>query len=245
MRQSIRNFQIVCLVLIFVFLNVIGRSETAPNLTPPAGRAIKVAFLIGPGATMIDFTGPWEVFQDVMLTKSGKAVTTHEAAMSDDVRSPFELYVVSEKKEVITVSAGMQITPNYTFADAPQPDVIVIPAHQASNAELEWLKKVAPRTDVTMSVCAGAGILAKTGLLDGLQATTHHWFVDYFNKTYPAVKFVKGERFVEHARYSTAAGLTSGIDMAMRVVERYFGHDVAETTAQYMEYHSPLWNPAK
>lgn len=243
--HAIKRFQILPFVLLFVFLGRIAGSETAAKLTPPEGRAIKVAFLIGPGATMIDFTGPWEVFQDVMISKSGKPVLTHDEMMSDDVRDAFELYVVSDKKEVVTVSAGMQITPNYTFADAPQPDVIVIPAHRASDAEVEWLKKIAPKTDVTMSVCTGAGVLARTGLIDGLTATTHHWFIDYLQNTYPKVKFVKGQRFVENAKYSSAAGLTSGIDMALRIVERYFGHDVASATAQYMEYSSPLWNAGK
>jgi transcriptional regulator GlxA family with amidase domain len=131
--------------------------------------------------------------------------------------------------------------PDHTFADAPQPDVIVIPAHRASEAAIDWLKKVAPKTQVTMSVCTGAGVLAQTGLIDGLNATTHHWFVDHMIQRYPSVKFVKDRRYVENEKYSSAAGLTSGIDMALRVVERYFGRQVAVATAQYMEHNSQLW----
>jgi len=224
-----------------LILTLSGCLFAADALKAPADHDIRVAFVIGPDATMIDFSGPWEVFQDVMLTRDGKAISTHQQAMEDTTRSPFSLSVVSEKKEPLRVSAGMTIVPNYTFADAPQPDVIVIPAQRSSQAAVEWVKKSAPGAAVVMSVCTGAGLLAQTGLLDGLQATTHHWFVDYLAERYPKVHFVKDRRYVENTKVSTAAGLTSGIDMALRVVERYFGRPVAIATANYMEYHSKLW----
>jgi len=85
-------------------------------------------------------------------------------------------------------------------------------------------------------VCTGAFVLGRAGLLDGRTATTHHDFWDDFERTFPKVKLERGPRFVEHERIATAGGLTSGIDLALRVVERYYGRGTALTTANYMEY---------
>ena len=87
----------------------------------------------------------------------------------------------------------------------------------------------------------GAFILGRAGMLKGLDATTHHDFFDRFEKTFPDVRLHRGLRFVEGERISTAGGLTSGIDMALRVVERYFGRDRARQVAEYMEYQSTGW----
>jgi transcriptional regulator GlxA family with amidase domain len=105
----------------------------------------------------------------------------------------------------------------------------------------DWLRKTTPNTDVTMSVCTGAFQLAKAGLLSGKSATTHHLFLDRLAKTYPDIDVKRGVRFIEGEKISTAGGLTSGIDLALRVVERYFGRPVAQTTATYMEYQSQGW----
>jgi len=205
---------------------------TASKLTPPAKGKIPVAFAISEGVTVIDFAGPWEVFQDVMVEQRG---SDHEDQM------PFQLFTVSEKTEVLTGSAGLKLVPDFTFENAPQPKVIVIPAQRGSHALHAWLKKVTEKTDVTMSVCTGAFQLGRAGLLSGQSATTHHDFFDQFAKAFPDVKLKRGLRFVENEKISTAGGLTSGIDLALHVVERYFGRSVAETTATYMEYQSKGW----
>jgi transcriptional regulator GlxA family with amidase domain len=119
--------------------------------------------------------------------------------------------------------------------------VIVIPAHQSSEKLIEWIGKASAGADLTMSVCAGAFSLARTGLLKGKTATTHHDFLDDFAKRFPDVQVKRGVRFVEHERVATAAGLSAGIDLALRVVERYFGRDAAQRTATYMEYESRGW----
>jgi transcriptional regulator GlxA family with amidase domain len=92
-----------------------------------------------------------------------------------------------------------------------------------------------------MSVCTGAFQLARAGLLKGIPATTHHEFFDNFAREFPDIELRRGLRFVDSGRIATAGGLTSGIDMALHVVTRYFGHDVAQTTADYMEYTSDAW----
>jgi len=214
-----------------------AKPAEANKLTPPADGAIPVAFAISRGATMIDFAGPWEVFQDVMIPAKAQSGQQGHA----NHRMAFDLYTVSEKTEPIEASAGMKIIPDYTFETAPAPKVVVIPAQAGSPALHAWLRKIVDSTDVTMSVCTGAFQLGKAGLLSGKEATTHHEFFDQFAKAFPDVKLKRGLRFVENAKISTAGGLTSGIDLALRVVERYFGRETAEQTASYMEYQSKGW----
>jgi putative intracellular protease/amidase/YHS domain-containing protein len=201
------------------------------SLKPPNKGQIPVAFLISDGAVVIDFCGPWEVFQDVMIPGSDEM--------------PFRLYTVAETKKPIRTSGGMQITPDYTIQDAPPPKVIVIPAQSApSPAVLEWIRKASKTTDVTMSVCTGAFVLAKTGLLKGKSATTYHGAFERFAMQFPDVQLKRGARFVENENLATAGGLSSGIDLALRVVERYYGREVARKTAYNMEYQGQGWmNP--
>jgi transcriptional regulator GlxA family with amidase domain len=211
-------------------ISLTSESEVSDDnkLTPPDGPII-VAFAISRGVTMIDFAGPWEVFQDVMLQSNGNH------------RQPFSLYTVSEKTDPIESSGGMKIIPDHTFETAPPPKIVVIPAQAGSPALHAWLRKIVDSTDVTMSVCTGAFQLGRAGLLAGKEATTHHDFFEQFAKAFPDVKLKRGLRFVEGGKISTAGGLTSGIDLALRVVERYFGRQVAEQTAFYMEYQSKGW----
>jgi transcriptional regulator GlxA family with amidase domain len=201
--------------------------EDETVLRAPASGSIDVAFLVSDGATVIDFTGPWEVFQDTMVPARGQS---HAEQM------PFRLFTVADGAAVVRATAGLQVKPDYTLEDAPVPRVIVIPAMRASPAVIEWLKKTAPRTDLVMSVCTGAFVLARAGLLAGRPATTHHEFLDRLQSQFPDVKVKRGVRFVESGKVATAAGLTSGIDLALRVVERYFGKSVADATSRYMEH---------
>ena len=198
------------------------------QLKPPSQGSIPVAFLISEGAVMIDFTGPWEVFQDVMIP--GRA------------EPPFHLYTVSESTSPIHASGGMKIVPDYTFENAPAPKVIVIPAQsRPSEATLEWIRNSTKATDVTMSVCTGAFVLAKTGLLSGKAATTYHGAFGRFAMEFPDIQLKRGARFVENGNLATAGGLSSGIDLALRVVERYYGREVAQKTAYNMEYQGQGW----
>jgi transcriptional regulator GlxA family with amidase domain len=183
------------------------------SLTPPAQGSIPVAFPISEGAVIIDFCGPWEVFQDVQL--------------HGHKDSPFHLYTVAETKEPIIASGGMKITPEHTFQTAPVPKVIVIPAQKANEAMLEWIRTSTKSTDVTMSVCTGAYVLAKTGLLSGKSATTFHRAYEDFAVEFPDIHLKRGARFVEDGNLASSGGLTSGMDLAFRVVERYFGPAVA------------------
>ena len=208
-------------------LNVKGVETEKYKLTPPASGGIPVAILISAGLNVIDFSGPWGVFESVSVPNA--------------TEPPFHLFTVAETAEMVTSGSGLKLMPDYTFANVPAPRVVVIPAQKGSDAMIEWLRKIAPSTDVTMSVCTGAFKLAKAGLLSRKAATTHHDFLDKLEKEYPDIQVKRGVRFVEGEKISTAGGLTSGTDLALRVVERYFGRDVAQTTATYMEYHGKGW----
>jgi transcriptional regulator GlxA family with amidase domain len=201
------------------------------KLTPPATGKIPVAVAISQDVTLIDFAGPWEVFNNVMLPERGPSM---------DDQMPFDLFTVSDRTELLT-SGSLKLVPNYRFDDVPQPRVVVIPAQQGSEQLRGWLKKISQTADVTMSVCTGAFQLGKAGLLSGKSATTHHEFLDRFEKEFPDVQVKRGVRFTENEKISTAGGLSSGIDLALHVVERYFGREVAQRTADYMEYQGKGW----
>ena len=211
-----------------------GKPPAAPPnpLTPPAHGSIPVAFLVSEGAVVIDFCGPWEVFQDAIVPGRQDA--------------PFHLYTVAETTRPLRASAGLTIVPDYTLESAPAPKVIVIPAQRGrSEAMLQWIRRASKSADVTMSVCTGAMLLAKTGLLAGKSATTHHDSYRTFAMEFPDVRLRRGARFVEDGNLASAGGLSSGIDLALRVVERYYGRDVAAKTADQMEYQGQGWlNPS-
>jgi putative intracellular protease/amidase/YHS domain-containing protein len=193
-----------------------------PNpLKPPAHGNIPVAFLISDGAVIIDFCGPWEVFLNAGM---------------------FDLHTVAETPKSIRATGGMKILPNYTFENAPAPKILVIPAQNGhSPATLDWIRKATKNTDVTMSVCTGAFLLAKTGLLTGRSATTNHDSYDGLAMAFPDIQVKRGARFVEDGNLATSGGLSSGIDLAFRVVERYFGREAAAKTAYNMEYQGQGW----
>ena len=173
-----------------------------------------------------------------MLTSKGKPWHMSDG---DDMVMPFNTYTVSDSLQPIHPER-LNVVPTYTFDTAPKPQVIVIPAQDGrSAAQKKWLLANSANADVTMSICTGAAVLAGYGMLDGQTATTHHLFWSQMQKRYPAVHFVSGTRFVENGKIATAGGVTSGIDLALHVVDRYYGPDVAQTTADVLEYRSDLW----
>jgi transcriptional regulator GlxA family with amidase domain len=209
-----------------------ARASGAGPLTPPAKGNIPVAVTISEGVEVIDFAGPWEVFQDVHVLERGSSM---------EEMMPFRLYTVAESAETIEGSGGLKLVPNYTFANAPEPRVVVVPAQRGNAALHAWLRKKSQTADVVMSVCTGAFQLAKAGLLAGREATTHHDSLNRLAQGFPDVKVRRGVRFVEGPRISTAGGLSSGIDLALRVVERYYGRKIAEQTAAFLEYQGRGW----
>ena len=203
-------------------------ADAVKHLARPSNGPIKVAFVLSENATVIDFAGPWEVFQDVMVQG----------------QMPFELYTVAPSKKPLHTSGGkgITITPDYDFDDAPEPDLVVIGAQKGSPEFSGWLRKVHGDNKIIMSVCTGAFKVAAAGLLSGKQATTHHDYADKLATQYPDVKVVRSVRYVQSdPTIYTAGGLTSGVDLALHIVDEYFGRETAQKTADYMEYQSSGW----
>src|ERR1041385_6084058 len=225
-RSDLQQPFLTVLALLVPVAIFLAAAPSEPNSLKPQP-PIPVAFVISDRAVIIDFCGPWEVFRDVSIPGTD---------------APFRLYTVSDRTEPIPAGGAMKIVPDYAFPNAPAPKVIVIPAQsEPSKAMLDWIRQSSRTTDVTMSVCTGAFVLAKTGLLDGKSGTTYHGAFGSFAMRFPKIDLKRGARFVENGNLATAGGLSSGIDLALRVVERYYGREGAQKTAYNMEYQGQGW----
>ncbi len=202
-------------------------AQAAPQKQKSATR--NLAILIFDGVQIIDYTGPYETFGHVY----------------NDDTAAFNIYTVSEKANAITTSMGMSVNPKFSFENAPKPDVLVIPGGdvrgQLDNPSvLKWVQEKAQGAEIVLSVCNGAFILAKAGLLDGMEATTTAGLIPRLREAAPKVKVVDDRRFVDNGKFITAAGLSSGIDGALHVIERLHGKGTAQMAALGMEYN---WDP--
>jgi transcriptional regulator GlxA family with amidase domain len=190
-----------------------------------AAKPRNVAILVYQDVELLDFAGPGEVFQ---------------AARAADGSDAFRVYTVAASADPIVSQRFATITPQYTIDNCPRPDIIVLPGGdsrvpRANPAIVEWVKKSSETAEITMSVCSGAFLLAKAGLLDGREATTHWAAIDRL-KQEKNVIVVENRRFVDTGRVVTTAGVSAGIDGALHVVKRLLGQPSAANTARYMEY---------
>lgn len=210
-------------------LPAVGPPAEPSRLAAPREGRIPAAFVIGKDAEVLDFTGPLEVFAGAALA---------------DGPPLFAPFTVAASSEPVVVGGGLRVVPDHSFANAPAPKVVVIPAMDlaaADDAMLAWIRRVSASTDLTMSVCNGGFVLARTGLLDGRQATVHHGAYFTFAAAFPAVHLRRGARFVEDGNLASAGGVSSGIDLALRVVERYVGRDGVLALADAIEYQGQGW----
>lgn len=190
-------------------------------------RKRNVAIFIHNGVEILDFAGPSEVFAST---------------------EGFTVYTVSLSKEPIISQGFIKIIPEYSLADCPTPDIVVLPGGQTgpfieNKSLISWIKTSAERAEIMLSVCTGAGLLAKAGLLDGKQATTFHSYIDPLQQATPNAKILRNTRFVDNGQVITTAGVSAGIDGALHVVAKLKGVDVARQTAFYMEYDK--WSPGE
>jgi putative intracellular protease/amidase len=241
MSNKLRSLSIFFIAFISFAGLAFGQQPPSPaavpatKLVPPAHGKIPVAFIIGRGAETIDFVGPWEAFQFAYRLPSPGAMSMEDLEL-------FQLYTVSDSTKPVRVTGGMQITPDYTYADAPEPKVVVIPATSKSPEMLDWIRKVSKHSDVVMSVCIGAYRLAETGLLSGKTATTMNGAYPDIQKKYPDVHFLLNRRWVQSDPVIFTSGATgAGIDLALHIVDLYFGREVAERSAGSMNYPGQDW----
>lgn len=211
-------------------VSLLAAAAAAMALGPKDGGGRNVAILIFPGVQIIDYTGPWEVLGH---------------AQSVNGKPAFHMYTVSDSTDPITTSMGMSVNPTFRFGREPKPDLIVVPGGNVdpqleNGAVIAWLRENAKSAELVLSVCNGAFFLAKAGLLDGLEATTFAGLIDELKVAAPKTRVVSDKRFVDNGKIITAAGLSSGIDGALHVIERVCGKGVAQVAAVSLEYD---WRP--
>ena len=184
-----------------------------------------VAVFLYDGVELLDFSGPGEVF----------AAT-----------EGFNVYTVAATADSVVSQGFLRVIPEYTIANSPKPDILILPGGATGGPlrdekVIEWIRAAADDLEVALSVCTGAFLLAKAGLLEGLQATTWHGAIDNFREFAPHTTVLEDTRWVDNGKMVTTAGVSAGIDGALHVVARLKGEQVAARTARYMEYDK--WVP--
>jgi transcriptional regulator GlxA family with amidase domain len=195
---------------------------------------LTVGVFIFDDVEVLDFAGPFEVFSRTRTVAGADSRRTNDSA-------PFETFTVARTRDTITAIGGLRIVPHYSWADAPAIDILVVPGGFGTRGllhdepALAWIGETASRSRQVTSVCTGALLLAKIGLLQGKRATTHWAGLELLASIDPTIQ-VQRDRRVVHDGIFTSAGVSAGIDMSFAVVEQICGRTVAAETAHYIEY---------
>lgn len=200
----------------------------AATVAKPAHRR-NLAILLFDGVQIIDYSAPWEVFGQTFV----------------DGQPAFDIYTVAKNAAPVTTNMGQSVNPKYTIANAPKPDVLLVPGGAVYGtsqdpAVVSWIRKSADESEVVLSVCTGAFLLGKAGLLDGKTATTIAGSIDRLQSEFPAAHVVSDRRFADNGKIVVSAGLSSGMDSSLHVVEKLFGRGTAQAIATGLEYD---WRP--
>jgi transcriptional regulator GlxA family with amidase domain len=191
-----------------------------------------LAILTFEDVEVLDFCGPFEVF-------------TVASRFTDP--PAFTVFTVAEKPGPVVTRGGLSVNPHHRLADCPRPDLLLVPGGQGTRREMhnpvliDWIRQASEKAELVLSVCTGALLLARAGLLDGLEATAHHGAIDLLREVAPKATVDADRRFVDNGRVVCSAGIAAGIDMSLHVVARLLGREVAEKTARQMEYP---WEPS-
>lgn len=189
-----------------------------------------VGILLFNEVEVLDFAGPFEVFSVTELP--------------DTEEKPFNVVTISETGALIQARNGLKVQTDYSFTDHPKLDILVVPGgYGARKIEIEnkivhqWINKQNEVVDYMTSVCTGAFLLAKAGLLKGKRVTTHFASLDKLQAEFPDLTVVKNTKFVDEGQLITSAGISAGIEMALHLVGKILGEDVSAETAYHMEYN--------
>lgn len=185
---------------------------------------------------VLDFAGPYEVF-----TTASRVFQREQPAGSD----PFTVFTIGKTQgkiqDTVRARAGLKIFPDYRLEAHPEIDLLLIPggvvtAELTDPEVIRWIADTASHASLTASICTGAFLLAKAGLLDGRSATTHWEDIADLRSMFPSVHVLEGRRWVDEGHIVTSAGISAGIDMSLHLVERIINRRLAEQTARQMEF---------
>ena len=196
---------------------------------------ITVGILIFDQVEVLDVAGPFEVFSVARLNEKRRYIEP----------SPFRVLLLGEKPEQVLAVGGLRLIPDVTFDNCPELDLLIVPGGWGTRIEINDVKfldriaDIVARTKLTASVCTGSSLLGRAGLLDGREATTHWRAFDFLRKASPKVKIRKDVRFTLIEPIFTSAGVSAGIDLALRIVSHFFGTEIGMATARHMEYPYP------
>jgi len=195
----------------------------------------QVGILIFPDVEVLDFCGPFEVFSVARLDDGRRRETP----------SPFEVHLVAESRDVVVATGGLRVLPDCTLGECPALDVLVVPGGWGTRRGftderlLGWIAERGRAAPLLTAVCTGSMLLGKAGLLSGRRATTHWRSLGWMRESFADVTVVDDEHVVEDGDVVTSAGISAGIDMALRVVTRLYGEKIGRETARHMEYPYP------
>jgi transcriptional regulator GlxA family with amidase domain len=193
-----------------------------------------VGILVFDGVAVLDLAGPFEVLSRTRLEPGTESRRTEDSA-------PFDVFTVAKTREPVTATGGLVVMPRYSFSDVPHIDLLLVPGGFGTrpilqDAEtIDWIRTTAAAAERVASVCTGALVLARAGLLDNRRATTHWGSFGLLATLGHNITVDRESRFVDDG-VLTSAGVASGMDLAFHVVETLFGKDVADETARYIEY---------
>jgi len=194
-----------------------------------------VGILIFDDVEILDVAGPFEVF----------AVTRLNDEQRLQQSSPFKVYLISETNKQITAIGGLRLTPDVTITECPNLDLLIIPGGWGTRKEsknrilVNWIGNQFTNDRLIASVCTGSSLLGKAGLLDGRDATTHWRAFDFLQESAPKARILKNVRFTLIEPIFTSAGVSAGMDLALRIVSHFFGTNIGQATASHMEYPYP------
>jgi transcriptional regulator GlxA family with amidase domain len=186
-----------------------------------------VGILIFDDVEVLDFCGPFEVFS---------------VAGRRHCRELFRAVTVAETRAPVRGRGGLSINPEHSLSECPPLDIVVVPGGYGTRREvnntamIEWIRNRAEHAEALLSICTGALLVGRAGLLDGRDSTTHQGALDLLRETVPATRVHADRRVVDNGRVIVAAGISAGIDASLYVVSRLHGRDCAAETARYMEY---------
>ncbi|HEX5052855.1 MAG TPA: DJ-1/PfpI family protein [Planctomycetota bacterium] len=225
-RAGVRVF--VSIGFGLAWATAVAVAQTPVEPAPDHGRLRSVGVLVFEGVELLDFTGPVEVFTE-----------------ANGLDPAFRVFTVGVTREPLRTKNALAIVPDFTPADCPLVDVLVIPGGETraicGNGPLaHFLRDSAKRNEITFSVCNGVFALTRTGMLDGLEATTHWSAIQWLRKDAPNTVVHADRRVIDNGHIVTSAGVSAGIDGALHIVDRLLGRATALRTARRMEY---TWQP--